>query len=321
MAWYLARRAFGAVVLVAVVVALTFVLLRLAPGDAALTLAGTGGADPEHLALLRHRLGLDRPLGHQIAAYVGRTLRGDLGFSVVQGRPVLGIILSRLPATLLLAGTALVLASVTGVILGAVAAARRGGRIDTAISVASLVMYSVPVFWLGQVLIAVFAVRLGWLPAGGMTQYGQELSGMAHVSDVGRHLILPAVTLAVMLLGLVVRTTRTGMVAELRQPYVTAARGRGVPERAIVFSHALRNVVRLVVTVLTGYVGLVFTGAILVESVFAWPGLGRLVLDALLRRDTPLLVGLLVFSGFVVAAANVLGDVLHVVFDPRIRIR
>ncbi len=321
MAWYLARRAIGALVLAAVVVALTFVLLRLAPGDTALTLAGPGGADPEHLALLRQRLGLDRPLGHQIAAYVGRTMGGDLGFSVVQGRPVLEVILSRLPATLLLAGTALVLASVSGVFLGAVAAARSGGRIDTAISVGSLVMYSVPAFWLGQVLIGVFAVRLGWLPAGGMTESGQELSGMAHIVDVARHLILPAVTLAVMLLGLVVRTTRTGMVAELRQPYVTAARGRGVSETAIVFRHALRNVVRLVVTVLTGYVGLVLTGAILVESVFAWPGLGRLVLDALLRRDTPLLVGLLVFSGFVVAAANVLADVLYVVFDPRIRHR
>ncbi len=280
-------------------------------------LAGQAGTDPGYLALLRERLELDRPLPYQIGSYVSSALRGDLGFSLVQGRPVRDAILDRLPASLLLTGTALALAAVAGVVLGSIAAARRGGRTDAAVSMLSLLAYSLPVFWLGQLLVALFAVELRWLPAGGM----RSAEGAGGGVDVLVHLILPGGTLALLLLALVVRVTRASMLDALAEDYVTAARGKGMPERRVLTRHALPNALRPVVTVLTGYLGLLLTGAVLVETVFVWPGLGRLLYDSVLARDTPMLAGLLIFSAAVVLLANLAADVLYRVLDPRARFR
>jgi len=238
VAQYVVRRLAGTVVLLGVVAALTFLLISLAPGDAAMTLAGSGGGDPAHLRLLRHNLGLDRPLYRQVVSYVAAVFRGDFGFSVIQGKPVLAVILGRLPATMVLAGTSLIVASVGGVALGVVTAARRNSRLDALISVGTLVAYSLPVFWVGQLLVALFAVRLGWLPTGGMTSVGTTLSGPAHLVDIGRHLILPAGAFSVILLGLVVRTTRVSVIEVLGEDWVQAARGRGLSEPRVL----LRNV-------------------------------------------------------------------------------
>lgn len=316
---FVARRLAATVVLLVAITALTFALVGLAPGDTAFTLAGSGGADPEYLALLRNRLGLDRPLIFQLGSYLWATAQGDLGFSVVQGRPVLDIILSRLPATLLLSATAIAISSVGGVFLGLVAAARRGSRLDAAVSVGSLVAYSVPVFWLGQLLVGLFAVRLRWLPASGMTTTGASQHGLANGMDLARHLVLPVVTFSLLLVGLIVRTTRVAAIEPLYADYVRAARGRGIPERRLLFRHVLPNAIRPVITVVTAQVGLLLTGAVLVETVFAWPGLGRLLFESVLKRDTPLLVGLLLFSSLVVALANLVADVLYRVIDPRLR--
>lgn len=314
---FLLRRLGSGVVLLAAVTAATFILLTAAPGDTAQVLAGQAGADPAYLALIRRRFQLDQPLPYQIVAYLREAAQGDLGFSAIQGRPVRDAITRRLPASLLLAGTALALAAALGITLGVIAASRGGGLVDGAISVLSLLAYSLPVFWLGQLLIALFAVRLHWLPAGGM----ESAYGSGGVVDVVRHLVLPASTLALLLVALIVRVTRTAMAEALVEDYVTAARARGASEPRVLIHHALPNALRPVVTVLTGYLGLLLTGAVLVETVFVWPGLGRLLYDAVLSRDTPMLAGLLLFSAALVIVANVLADVLYRVLDPRTRFR
>lgn len=296
-----------------IVVAATFVLISLAPGDTAQVLAGQSGADPGYLREIRERLELDRPLPYQVKSYLGGAVRGDLGFSVVRGQPVSDAILARLGPSALLAGAAMTLAAVLGILLGVVAAARRGGVADAAISVLSLLGYSVPVFWLGQLLVALFAVRLHWLPAGGM----RSAEGSSGLLDVARHLVLPAGSLALLLLALVVRVTRAAMIDALGQDYATVARAKGLPEHRVLFKHALRNALRPVVTVLTGYLGLVLTGAVLVETVFVWPGLGRLLYDSVLARDTPMLTGILIFSASLVVLANLVADILYRILDPR----
>lgn len=303
--------------LLAVVAAATFVLINLAPGDTAQALAGQSGADPEYLALIRERLQLDRPLPYQVGSYLRAAAQGDLGFSVIQGRPVRDAILARLPASALLACAALLLASVLGIAFGVIAAAHRGGAVDAAISICSLVAYSLPVFWLGQLLVALFAVRLHWLPAGGMRS-ADEPGG---VVDVVRHLLLPATTFSLLLAALIVRVTRTATAEALAEDYVRTARAKGVSEWRVLLRHALPNALRPVVTVLTGYLGIVLTGAVLVETVFVWPGLGRLLYDSVLSRDTPMLAGLLLFSAALIVTANILADVLYRVLDPRTRFR
>lgn len=314
---FLLRRLVSGVILLAAVTAATFVLIALAPGDTAQVLAGPAGSDPAYLALIRRRFHLDRPLTYQIASYVKEAAKGDLGFSAVQGRPVRESIVARLPASMLLAGAALALAALSGIALGVIAASRGGGVADASISVVSLLAYSLPVFWLGQLLIALFAVRLHWLPAGGM----ESADKPGGVIDVARHLVLPATTLALLLAALIVRVTRTAMGEALVEDYISAARAKGAAEPRVLVHHALPNALRPVVTVVTGYLGLILTGAVLVETVFVWPGLGRLLYDSVLSRDTPMLAGLLLLSAALVVSANVLVDVLYRLLDPRTRFR
>lgn len=314
LAVFVLRRLVAGVALLAIVAATTFVLITLAPGDTAEVLAGQAGADPEYLELIRERLGLDRSLTHQIGAYLWELAHGDLGYSVVQGQPVLDAIVGRLWPSFVLAGTALTLAIALGVALGAVAAWRHGGAVDGAISVGSLLGYSLPVFWLGQLLIGLFAVRLGWLPAGGMS----SADGEGGIGDALRHLVLPAATLSLLLVALIVRITRSAMDDALAEDYVTVARAKGLSERQVVVRHALRNALRPVITIVTGYFGLLLTGAVLVETVFVWPGLGRLLYQSALARDTPMLAGILLLSALVVVLANLVADVLYRALDPRV---
>ncbi len=314
---FLLRRLVSGALLLAIVTVATFLLISLAPGDTAEVLAGQSGADPEYLALIRERLQLDRPLPYQVGSYLRAAAQGDLGFSAIQGRPVRDAILARLPASALLAATALALAALIGVVLGTIAATRRGGAIDAAISLGSLLAYSMPVFWLGQLLVALFAVRLHWLPAGGMRSADEPGGAL----DVARHLILPGITFALLLAALIVRVTRTATADALGDGYVSTARAKGASETRVVTRHVLPNALRPVVTVLTGYLGTVLTGAVLVETVFVWPGLGRLLYDSVLSRDTPMLAGLLLFSAVLVVTANLVADVVYRILDPRTRFR
>jgi peptide/nickel transport system permease protein len=312
VAHLLRRLALAVPVLVGVSV-LVFLLIAVLPGNTAQSILGTF-ASPENVAALTAELSLDRPLPQQYLTWLGNLAHGDLGRSYVLHRPVLDEIADRLPPTLLLAGTALVIASLFGIVLGVIAAARRNGWQDRLITIVVLIGISMPSFWLGIVLIFWFGVRLAWLPVGGMT----DLFGDGGVGDTARHLFLPALTLAAVATAVIVRLTRASMLEQLRQDYVRTARAKGLSERQVVW-HAFRNAVVSVVPVIALEAGFVLGGAIYIETVFQWPGVGRMLVNAIATRDI-----LLVQSGVLVIAVayvvfNLIADVVQAALDPRIR--
>ncbi len=316
---YVLRRLLQTVPAVATILVVTFVMIQLAPGDAVDALAG-GGGDEAYYDQLRSYLQIDRPLIEQFLSYSGHLLRGDLGVSFVQGsRPVSSLIAERLPATLLLTGTALVLSSSAGVLLGTLAARRPFGALDFGISTSALVGYSVPSFWLAQLALIFLAFRLRLFPIQGMTDARADYSGLDHLLDVARHLALPAVVLATTELALVTRVTRTGLLHELSRDYVRTARAIGVAERRVVVRHALPNALLPVVTVVGNRVALLFTYTVVVETVFAWPGLGTLLVTASQSRDRPLLLGIVLLLAACVVLANLVTDLVYARIDPRIR--
>jgi ABC-type dipeptide/oligopeptide/nickel transport system permease component len=316
-ALYLARRLVWAVAISVAAVVITFLLIHLSPGDPIGVLAGDRST-PQYQAMLRRQLGLDQPLPVQLARYLERLARGDLGFSFTYQAPVATVILSRLPPTLLLMGTSLVLAAVGGTWIGVRTAVGRRSAGWNGVTVLSLIGYSMPPFWLGQVLILVFGVTLGWFPILGMSST-LAASGPAHALDVARHLVLPAITLAVVEVALISRLTRAGMIEALDQDFVVAARGKGLGRRRVVYRHALRNALLPVVTVFGLELGWLVAGFVVVETVFGWPGLGRLTFDAIAARDYPVITGLFIVVTLCVVAANLLTDLLYLVIDPRIR--
>ena len=298
---------------------LSFCIIHLAPGDPTILLGGEHG-DAAYYAFLRARFGLDRSLPEQLVAYVANVARGDLGTSFVHGRPVSRVIAERLPATLLLTSTALVLSSVVGVALGALAARHGRSATDIGLNVAALLAYAPPAFWLGQIALLVLALGTGLFPVQGMTDAREPQLGFAHVLDVLHHLILPSLVLAANELALTTRLVRTGLLEALATDYVRAARAKGLPEGRVVW-HALRNAMLPIITVLGSRAGMFLSGAVLVEVVFAWPGLGRLLLASLLARDYPVLLGLFLLISLGVILANLITDVAYAWLDPRIRVR
>lgn len=305
---------------VAAIVLVGFVLVHLAPGDPVLALAGESG-DAEYYAFMREKFGLDRSLPQQLASYTANMLQGDLGVSYVHGRPVAELILERLPATLLLTGSALALSSVTGIAVGAFAGSRRGGPLDVSVNVTTLAMYAAPVFWLGQLAILGLALHAGLFPVQGMSSATSDGRGLDHVFDVLHHLALPAVVLASQEIAAVARLTRAGVVEELQLDYVRTARSKGLSEGRVVVAHALRRALIPVVTVIGGRVGHLLAGAVVIEFVFGWPGIGRLLLTAVQNRDTPIVLGIFMLVAFTVVIANLLTDLVYGWLDPRIRYR
>ena len=317
---YVIRRLLQAVPVVFAILLLNFLLLHLAPGDAAQVLAGeAGSATPEYMAQLRQRFGLDRPLAVQLLLYLKQMLVLDLGFSFRHSLPVLDLILARLGPTLLLMLTTLVFSVGVGVGLGLLAASRAGRWQDTLISVLALVSYATPLFWVGLMLIVIFSVKLGWLPTSGMETVGAFYEGGARVLDIGRHLILPALSLSLFYLALYVRLMRAAVLEQAGMDYVTTARAKGLNELRITLTHVLRNAVLPVVTVAGVQVGGLLGGSVVVESVFAWPGLGLLAFQSLFARDFNLLLGIFFLSACLVVALNLAVDVVHTLLDPRIQ--
>ncbi len=317
---YVLGRLVQVVPTVAGILVIGFLLIHLAPGDPVLALAGENG-DAEYYALVRAKFGLDESLADQLMAYSGNILTGDLGTSYTQGRPVLDIIAERLPATLLLTGTALVVSTVAGIALGLLAASRpRGGR-DVAVTTVSLGLYAAPVFWVGQVAILVLALGAGWFPVSGMTSAGSDATGLAHAADVAHHMVLPVLVLAAQEIAAVARLTRAGLLDELGQDHVRTAWAKGAPPRSVLVKHALRRALLPVVTVIGGRVGHLVAGTVVVEAVFAWPGLGRLLITALQARDTPIVLGVFFVVAFSVVLANLVTDLVYTRLDPRIRYR
>ncbi len=301
------------------VVIIGFALVHLAPGDPVLALAGENG-DEAYYAEMRERFGLDRPLVVQLWEYLSQLVQGDLGSSSIRKKPVTDVIFSRLPNTLLLAGTALALSTLFGLLAGVWAAARPGGVRDRLISVAVLLLYAIPVFWLGQLAVLWLGLRLGWFPVQGRTDARSDATGLTHHLDVAHHLALPALVLASQQIAVVARLTRANVIEELDAPHIDAARSRGLTERRILFRHALPGALLPVITVVGNRVGHLVSGAVVIEIVFGWPGIGRLLVTSTTDRDVPVLLGLFLLIGFAVLIANLLTDLSYQLLDPRIRV-
>ena len=316
---YALRRLATLVPVVLAIAALNFVLLHMAPGDSAEIIAGQSGhGTPEFVAQLRREFGLDRPLYQQFFIFTGRLLSFDLGYSFRHNMPVVDLILSRLPATLLLMVAAIVLAFTLGVFLGVTAARHVNRPLDTIISVGALLAYATPIFWIGLMMILLFSVQLGWLPSSGMRTIGADISGIAYLLDVFRHLVLPACALSLFFMALYTRLMRASMLEVYSLDYVTTARAKGLSERRIAFKHVLRNALLPMVTMLGLQIGSILGGSVLVETVFGWPGLGRLAFEAVFQRDNNLLLGILLLSSVLVVIVNISIDLLYARLDPRI---
>ena len=315
---FLAARLVKMVAVVLGIVVVNFMLIHAAPGDPASVIAGqSGAADAKFVQQLREQFGLDRPLHEQLWIYMRGVLTLDLGVSHRQGRGVAGLIAERLPATLLLTGAAFVFAVVAGVALGAAAARRAGTWADSAITILALGFYATPIFWVGLMLVLVFSVWLGWLPSFGMNTVGADLQGWAAVVDGAQHLLLPALTLGLFYMAVYARLTRASMLEVADQDFVRTARAKGVGEGRILRRHILRNALLPVVTFAGIQAGQLIGGSILVETVFAWPGVGRLAFDALLARDYQLLLGVFLCTSVLVVVFNLLTDLLYLAVDPR----
>lgn len=307
-----------ALVLIATV---NFMLVHSAPGDPVSIMAGEAGAsDPQFVAQLRQQFGLDQPLPTQLVNYLGHVLRLDLGYSYRQQQPVVDLILDRLPATLLLTGTAFVLSLVFGVGLGALASRHAGKAIDSIITVVALVFYATPLYWLAMMAVLVFTVQLDWLPAFGFFTVGADLQGMAKVLDIAQHLLLPALTLALFYMAVYARMTRASMLEVAQMDFVKTARAKGVHPNRIQRKHILRNALLPVVTLAGIQAGGMIGGAVLTETVFAWPGIGRLMFDALMQRDYNLLLGCFLFTAAMAVLFNLITDFVYTVVDPRIEL-
>ncbi len=316
---YIFNRIWQTIPMLVGVVTVGFTLVHLAPGDPILALAGENG-DEAYYAQMRERYGLDEPFLAQLGAYLSRVAQGDLGTSTIRGQPVAEVIIERLPNTLLLAGSALLLSTVGGIVAGVWAASRSGALRDRAVSVSTLLLYALPVFWLGQLAILWLGLRLGWFPVQGRTDPRSDATGLAHLIDVAHHLALPALVLASQQVAIVARLTRTGMIAELSAPHIDVARAKGLTTRRILFAHALPGSLLPVVTVIGNRVGHLVSGAVVVEIVFGWPGIGRLLVAATNDRDIPVLLGLFLLVGIAVLVANLITDLAYARLDPRIKL-
>jgi peptide/nickel transport system permease protein len=316
---YLARRLLQAGFSVVAIIVLGFALLHLAPGDPVDVLAGEfGTASPEYLMQLRHEFGLDRPLSIQLLTYFENVLQLNLGFSQRNNMTVLDLILSRLPATLLLMTTSIALSFFAGLVLG-VAAARRVNKLaDNLISVFALLCYAIPLFWLGLMAIVLFTVKLGLLPGDGMFTIGADYGWFGYTLDVARHLILPAASLALFHMAVYTRLMRASMLEVYSLDYVRTARAKGLTQRRVALAHVLPNAILPMVSMVGVQIGPMLGGAVLVETVFGWPGLGRLAFDAILQRDYNLLLGILLFSSMLVVVTNFVIDLIYGWLDPRI---
>lgn len=318
---FVARRLLQGLAALLLIAVMNFMLVRAAPGDPATVMAGeSGAADEVFLQQLRERFDLDKPLPTQLATYLGNLARLDLGVSYRQQLPVLDLILERLPATLLLTGSAFLLSLVMGVALGVWSSTRVGTWKDSAISVLSTIFYATPLYWLALLAVLVFSVWLPWLPAFGYQTIGAGHEGLARWLDIGRHLVLPTLVLSMFYMAIYARMTRASMLEVANQDFVKTARAKGLPPGRVLRAHVLRNALLPVVTLAGLQAGAMVGGAVLIETVFAWPGIGRLLFDALTQRDYSLLLGTFLVTAALAVAFNVITDLVYTLVDPRIEL-
>jgi peptide/nickel transport system permease protein len=314
MGGYILKRLVSAIPVLFGITIIVFLIMSLIPGDPATAILGSY-ATPENVEKLNRDLGLDKPMVQRYFIWLGNMLTGDFGRSFSLNRPVIDEVLERFNATLILAGTAFVLCSVLGVLAGVVSAARQYGFADKAITFVVLIGISVPSFFLGMMMILLFAVNLRWLPVSGM----YAIYGGGDLPDLLNHLIMPALALAAVATGVIARLARSAMLEVLRQDYIRTARAKGVPERKVIMGHALRAAMVSIIPVLGIQAGFVLSGAVYIEIVFQWPGVGRMLVDAILKRDLLLVQGGVVFVAACYVMFNIAVDVAQSLLDPRIK--
>ncbi len=319
---YIARRILQALPTIFGVLVFNFLLLQTASGDIADVLAGQSqAATPEFMAEIRNRFGLDQPLYIQFLKYMKNLLTLDLGFSHIYNMPVLDLLSQRLPASLLLLVSCLVVSVTGGILLGIVAARNVNSALDYAASLGALLFYSTPVFWTGLLLTIVFSIKLGWLPSSGFETIGAGYTGWARALDIGRHLILPTATYAAFYLAVYTRIMRASMLEVYTMDFVRTAVAKGLSPRRVAFRHVLRNSLLPIVTMVGIQCAGLLGGVVIIESVFGWPGVGRLLFEAVSNRDFNLVLSVLALSSVLVVAINLLLDCLYAWLDPRIEMR
>jgi peptide/nickel transport system permease protein len=318
---FVAGRLLQGVLVVLGVATLVFVLLHLAPGDPLTVLSDAPQVSPDALRQMRRDFGLDRPLAEQYVRYLGRLVQGDFGVSITQHRPVTAALAGAVPQTLLLAAAALFVDFAVGIGIGVVQGRRAGTRTDRALSVATITLYSTPVFAFGVLLLGVFGEGLGWLPLGGSVDpiRHASLSGVGRLADRLRHLVLPALTLGLVAAAYTARHQRSALLEVIQQDFVRAARARGLSERVVLLRHALRNALTPTITLAGLAFPALLSGSVLVESVFGWPGMGRLAAEAIGRRDYPIVTAAAILAAVLVVIGNLLADLGARVADPRLR--
>ena len=317
---FILRKVVAAALTIAVIICANFFIFRMAPGDPVRMMFRDPRVSAESLELMKQKFGLDKPLSGQFVAYVKNLARGDLGLSFSQRKPVLEVLASRIPNTLLLVVTALTIAIVLGVALGAVAGWLSGTKIDTFILTASVTMYSIPTFALGIILLLIFAYLLPIFPLGGISTPASGYEGFEIVTDIGWHMFLPAFSIIIWYVGEYVILTRSSMIDAMGQEYITTAWAKGLKKYKILKNHALRNALLPVITISGVNLAFAAAGVIEAETVFAWPGVGRLTYDAVSQRDYPLLQGVFMLFAFAIVLANLAIDLIYGYIDPRIKV-
>jgi peptide/nickel transport system permease protein len=316
---YFSKKIFQSLITIWIVLTISFILFRVMPGDPT-SMYVKSGIDPEVAAQIKDNYGLNLPLYQQYFVYIKNIVQGDFGQSFSFRKPVMEVIGSRLPNTILLALSAQTLAIIFGVIFGTIAASHRGKKIDVGLLGVSLFIYAIPAFWFGMVLLVIFGVKLGWVPLFGMETPGlRDITTWQHIRDVLHHLILPTITLGLAIFGSYVMIMRSSLLDVFTEDYISTARAKGFDRKYIIRKHALPNAMLPMVTVIATSIGFIVSGAIQTETVFTWPGVGTLLLKALNARDYPLLQGSFIITSFAVVTANFLADIFYMYIDPRIK--
>ena len=316
---FIIRRVVTAVPTIFLVIVIAFLATRLAPGDPVTYLAGEQ-APQEVIEQIKAKYALDRPLHVQFLLYLERLLHGDLGYSFVYRENVLKVISERVPATAILVGASILFALFVGVFLAVLSVRHLNSILDHLLSSISMIGYSMPVFWLAQLLIFFLAVKIEIFPAGGMINLRAQYTGVGSLLDIGYHLVLPTLNLGLIYMGLILRLTRAEMAEVLTQDFILTARSKGIPESQVMRKHVLRNALGPLTTMTGVLVGLMFSGAIFTETIFSWPGLGRLLYDSLFARDYPVVSAMFTMTSMVLIAATAVIDILYTVIDPRVRV-
>lgn len=321
MIGYLAKRLLLAVPILLGASTIIFFLMHAAPGDPTSLYLANPNIDPRVIEQMRRNLGLDQPVYVQYVKWLSSFLRGDFGYSFSQHRAISQILKDAIPNTLMLSGVSLIIIFAIGVLVGTIQAVRQYSWVDNLATVLSFFFYSMPSFWFGLMLMLLFSYKFQWLPASQMTSVEHEfLGGFGQFSDRIQHLLLPALALGVGGAASVARYMRSGMLEQIRQDYVRTARAKGLGERSVVFKHAMRNALIPVVTLLGLYIPFLISGAVLIETIFAWPGMGRTIVTAIFQRDYPVVLASAFVISVLVILGNLVADLLYSVVDPRVRV-